>query len=290
MPNLPNLLPFAPPARLAAALVAVLFLAPLLAAQACSPAGPEEDPPEVAADDGSADPAAGGLGGDELQAATPSRPDTGLDDDIETAPPDSSPDEPATAVPAGFEDTVQRGERPSEHASPTTPEEPVALTSVWIHLLSPAGDGDGDGDGEESGGGAGVTARETGEVIGCGDVVVAVAVPVEAEVSGPEDRVRVALEALFGLSRQRRGQGVPADLMNALARSSLEVDRVEPVPDRPGSYRAHLRGELRLGGVCDAPRVRAQIEGTAERAEGVEEVQVFLDGEPLDAVLSARGG
>ena len=192
----------------------------------------------------------------------------------------------------------QQPERQPEVAAPPPPAEPVALTSVWVHLLSPAEDededgggegGDGAGAGQGAGDGAGddtgVLAREAGEVIGCGDVVVAVALPVEAEVTGPGDRVRVALEALFGLD----GVAVPGDLMNALDRSSLELDRVEPVPGRDGAYRVHLRGDLRMGGVCDAPRVRAQIEGTAERAEGVEEVQVFLDGEPLDAVLSARG-
>jgi len=268
--------------------MAALLALPLLSSLACSPAGPDDPAPAVAQpDDGDVDPAAGGLGGEGLEPATPSQPDTGLDDDVETEPPSGAPDEALANAPAGFEDTVQRSaQEPADRGAgaPAEPAEPVALSSVWIHLLSPE-DG-GDGGGEAGSGEAGVLTRDAGEVIGCGDVVVAVAVPVEVEVAGPEDRVRVALEALFGLEKD----AVPADLSNALGRSSLKVDRVEAVPDRPGVYRAHLRGNLRLGGVCDAPRVRAQIVGTAERAQGVEEVQVFLDGEPLDAILSARGG
>lgn len=100
-----------------------------------------------------------------------------------------------------------------------------------------------------------------------------------------EDRVRVALETLLGLEPG----DVPSDLMTALRRSPMRVEAVSPVPATPGAYRLELGGPLRLGGTCDAPRVRAQLVETARAVEGVDEVEVYVGGEPLDAVLSSRG-
>ena len=56
-----------------------------------------------------------------------------------------------------------------------------------------------------------------------------------------------------------------------------------------GVAEVRLTGGLSLGGVCDAPRVEAQLRRTIREAGGVDSVQLFLDGQPLDEALSPRG-
>jgi hypothetical protein len=43
-----------------------------------------------------------------------------------------------------------------------------------------------------------------------------------------------------------------------------------------------------LGGVCDAPRVEAQIKQTALQFSTVSDVEVFIDDIPLEDVLSQK--
>jgi hypothetical protein len=43
-----------------------------------------------------------------------------------------------------------------------------------------------------------------------------------------------------------------------------------------------------LGGVCDSPRVQAQIEQTALQFSTVSEVEVFVNDTPLEEVLSQQ--
>jgi hypothetical protein len=188
-------------------------------------------------------------------------------------------------VPSGFEDlaaddaaTIGGEDAAVDDAEPP---EPATLEAVWVQLVAPAEPPPAGAAGSGPRGGA----RRPGEEIGCGDRLVAVEVPVEAEVASIEDRVRVALETLLALEPG----DVPSDLMTALHRSPLRVESVSPVPGTAGAYRVELGGPLRLGGTCDAPRVRAQLVDTARAVEGVEDVQVFVGGEPLDALLSARG-
>jgi hypothetical protein len=43
-----------------------------------------------------------------------------------------------------------------------------------------------------------------------------------------------------------------------------------------------------LGGVCDIPRAKAQLEYTAMTASGATSAQVFVNGRPIDEVLSLK--
>jgi len=131
-----------------------------------------------------------------------------------------------------------------------------------------------------------VAGRQVGDVFGCADRLVAVTVESEADAEPEtvEARITAALEAQFAAKGKP-----PAGLHDALARSTLRVDRIEPVPALPGAYRIHLGGNLRLGGACDNPRVRRQLEATATQFPEVEEVEIFLGEEPLDAAMAARG-
>lgn len=119
-----------------------------------------------------------------------------------------------------------------------------------------------------------------GNRIGCGDSVV----PVEVSLPRPEPALKAALEALLA-------KGDRFDLAsgryNALYASPLELQKVEQEGDR---VRIHLKGYLEIGGVCDAPRVLAQLRETALQFTDVEQVEITLGGKPLEEMLSGRGG
>jgi hypothetical protein len=129
-----------------------------------------------------------------------------------------------------------------------------------------------------------VGGRQVGELFGCADHLVAVDSEKTTAAETVEERITAALAAQFAAKAQ-----APDGLYDALARSVLRVDRVEPVPALPGAYRVHLGGNLRLGGACDTPRVREQLEATATQFPEVEMVEIFLGDEPLDAAMASRG-
>jgi hypothetical protein len=136
----------------------------------------------------------------------------------------------------------------------------------------------------EAGGAAadGGAAAAAGDTFGCGDRLRPVAVPVATEGVDTAGRIAAAVGSLLAASG---GQG----LYTALDRSELEVERVEAVEGVAGLYRIHLSGQLRLGGVCDNPRVRAQLEATARQFAGVDDVEIEIDGRPLESFLTGRG-
>jgi hypothetical protein len=75
-------------------------------------------------------------------------------------------------------------------------------------------------------------------------------------------------------------------LYNSLYRSNLAVQSVV-IADRTAVVR--LAGEVQLGGVCDTPRFEGQIRATALQFSTVDAVQVFINGQPIEDVLSSRG-
>lgn len=185
---------------------------------------------------------------------------------------DSTAARPDLSYP-GEEQATDVPESPAE-AVPPEPSVPPPLEEVRIFLVE-----------LEEGAAGGEEAAETpraGDTFGCGDRLRAVAVPVATEGVATEGRIAAALGSLLEASG---GQG----LYTALERSELEVERVEPVAGVEGLYRVHLTGQLRLGGVCDNPRVRAQLEATARQFAGVEDVEISIDGQPLESFLTGRG-
>lgn len=120
----------------------------------------------------------------------------------------------------------------------------------------------------------------SGPQIGCGDSVVGV----ERTVPTTSAPLRAALEELFALGTQ---QDPESGLYNALAQADLTIDRIAI---RDGTATIELSGTLLRGGVCDDPRIEAQIEQTASQFATVDEVDVFVNGVPLDEVLSGEGG
>ena len=114
--------------------------------------------------------------------------------------------------------------------------------------------------------------------IGCDDSVVPVLVVVPYTLDEP----RAALEALFSMGESYGESG----LCNALYQSDLHMDSVSA---ENGKATVKLAGQLVLGGVCDNPRVEAQIEGTVRQSTGAVEVSVFVNGTSLTDLLSGEG-
>mgnify|MGYP006287649501 CR=1 FL=1 len=115
----------------------------------------------------------------------------------------------------------------------------------------------------------------SGEEIGCGDSVI----PVEIEIEPTIAPLTAALEELLAIDTRLYGQ---SGLYNALYQSDLRLESVSIV-DSEAVIR--LSGTLTLGGVCDAPRVEAQLKETALQYSTVDQVSVFIDGRPLDEFL-----
>ncbi|MFA5995770.1 MAG: hypothetical protein WCW27_03840 [Patescibacteria group bacterium] len=138
---------------------------------------------------------------------------------------------------------------------------------------------------------------KTGELIGCGDSLVAV------DVSAPslpdtfnreltqEEKVKLALENLLAIKERTYGQ---SGLYNALYQSSLTVKSVVvtaglgyPVPI--GVISVVLEGSFQMNGACDNPRTKAQLEQTVKN-QLVDDVKVVItvNSKPLNDVLSGK--
>jgi hypothetical protein len=120
----------------------------------------------------------------------------------------------------------------------------------------------------------------SGRTIGCGDSLVGVARPVPPT-SAP---LTAALRLLLRDHRRMHGE---SGLYNALYRSRLAVRRVAVVG---GKATVQLVGTMRLGGVCDDPRVVAQLRGTVLQFRTVRAAVIFINGRPLSSWLSEKGG
>lgn len=119
---------------------------------------------------------------------------------------------------------------------------------------------------------------KSGAKVGCNDSLVAVT----REVSPTGAPLRAALEELLALPQKA---GPRDSLHNALHGSKLRLGRVYV---RRGDAVIHLSGLLTTGGVCDAPRVRGQLEATALQFPHVRRVKVYVNGRPLAAYLSEK--
>jgi hypothetical protein len=112
----------------------------------------------------------------------------------------------------------------------------------------------------------------SGPLIGCGDSLVATTTaPVRFT-----DQVRPSIETL--LANKSRDVGL-SGLVNVLYQSNLTYAGVEL---NGSTITVYLTGKFMLGGVCDIPRAKAQLEYTAMAAAGATSAQVFVNGRPID--------
>jgi hypothetical protein len=153
---------------------------------------------------------------------------------------------------------------PVNTQQPTAPPDPVTvmpeLQTVKIFLVAIGDNG------------------ASGKLIGCGDSLVLVT----QQIVPTQGVLRAALEILLGIKQQVYGQ---SGLYNALYQSDLTIEdlRIEN-----GKASIHLVGRLLLGGVCDNPRLEAQLVETAQQFSTVKEVEIFINGKPLKDVLSEK--
>jgi hypothetical protein len=118
----------------------------------------------------------------------------------------------------------------------------------------------------------------SGKKIGCGDSLV----PVTFTLPDPAAPLRGALDKLFSIRTQFYGQ---SGLYNALFRSDLHIDSVTI---QNGVAEIKLGGALTLGGVCDSPRVQAQLDEIALQFSTVQQVNVYINGKNLKDLLSGK--
>lgn len=122
-------------------------------------------------------------------------------------------------------------------------------------------------------------AGQSGTPVGCNDSLIGVGTAVPAG----EDPLVSAYAALFAIRDQRVG---PQAYYNALHASNLLV-RSSTI-DANGRAEVYLEGTYSLGGTCDTPRMIAQLEAAALQFPQITEVQVYLNGVPIEQALSGQ--
>lgn len=137
---------------------------------------------------------------------------------------------------------------------PAPVAQPGGFTITRIHLIS-TGDGG---------------------PLGCGDTLV----PVTVEIPSTRAVLRATLERLLSVKTQFYGQ---SGLYNALYQSQLTLDDVR-IDNRIATIR--LSGQVVLGGVCDTPRVQAQLSQAALQFSTVSQVRIYVNGILLEDVLN----
>jgi len=142
------------------------------------------------------------------------------------------------------------------------PTEAAGLSQVNIYLIAIGDNG------------------ASGKKIGCDDSLVPVAVVIPPTLGV----IRASLLELLKLKGERYyGQ---TGLYNALYLSDLSLESVNLVK---GKATIKLTGSLVTGGVCDIPRIEAQLKESALQFSTVNEVSVLINDIPLEEVLSLQG-
>lgn len=119
---------------------------------------------------------------------------------------------------------------------------------------------------------------QSGDKIGCDDSVISVPVAITPTLGV----LRAALEELLSLEDIYYGM---TGLYNSLHQSVLTL---ESVSIAQGKATIHLSGTLMLSGVCDNPRVEAQLEETALQFSTVNQVEIYVNNVLLEDVLSLK--
>jgi spore germination protein GerM len=88
------------------------------------------------------------------------------------------------------------------------------------------------------------------------------------------------LETLLALDEQVYGR---AGLYHAIYPSELTL---EGITIEDGLATINLSGGLAIGGECDEPRIRAQIQQTALQFSNIDDVLILVNGIPYEEVVS----
>jgi len=145
---------------------------------------------------------------------------------------------------------------PTGTPSPTPPPQDGIVVQVLLHFVA-LGAGD----------------------LGCGDAVVAV----PRQIAPTRAPLTAALEEVLGTGASVAGR---PDLYSALGQSTLQVEGIDLVGD---TAIVRLVGSYQIGGVCDEPRVQAQLERTVLQFAAVRQAVIFINGTRLEDLLGAQG-
>jgi hypothetical protein len=110
---------------------------------------------------------------------------------------------------------------------------------------------------------------------GCNDSLAGI----RRSVPGSTEPLAAAMRALLD------GSATPAGLYNALSGSSLTF--LSGTTDG-STVTAYLSGSMRPGGVCDIPRIEAQLTQTAIASVGAIRAEVYINGVGLTEALSLK--
>lgn len=119
---------------------------------------------------------------------------------------------------------------------------------------------------------------KSGKKLDTGDSAVAV----ERVITTPETPLKGALNDLFSIKDRIYGK---SGLYNSLYQSTLKV---ESAKIENGAAAVNLSGTLRLGGVMDIPRVKAQLIETVMQFSSVKSAKIYINGKTLDDALSLK--
>jgi hypothetical protein len=122
-------------------------------------------------------------------------------------------------------------------------------------------------------------AGSSGKQIGCGDSLV----PITRMVTPTRQPIAAALTELFSIKDQFLGQ---SGLYNAVYQSNLKVESV--VVDANKVATVVISGQVMLGGECDTPRFKGQIEQTILGVGSVQSANILLNGKTIDEALSLK--
>jgi hypothetical protein len=120
--------------------------------------------------------------------------------------------------------------------------------------------------------------KASGPESGCGGNLEAL----EIDLPVPTPALRGSLNALLAAGERYESAG----FYNSLAHSPLRLERIER---KGGSAKVYLTGYLELSGDCDGARALEQLTRTATQFADVQRANFFLDGKPLQDLLSGKG-
>ena len=122
-----------------------------------------------------------------------------------------------------------------------------------------------------------------GKEIGCGDSVVSV-IQTSPEKS-PTDSELMS-EAFTTLLNFKNPDHTQSAYNNFLDKSTLKLVSAEIIN---GVAKVELSGQISSGGVCDDPRIIAQLEETAAQFPEVQSVEIFINNKPLRQIFNLKG-
>lgn len=123
-------------------------------------------------------------------------------------------------------------------------------------------------------------AGNKGKEVGCGDSVVGV----NREILATTTPLLAALGILLS-DKNETATSSYGELRNSLHASNLKFKNIAV---KDGVTEVQLTGSFEAGGVCDDPRIIAQLEETAKQFNNMEEMRFIVNGQLMQDVLSGK--